>query len=128
MTTSTRTFATEREPRSRSGAGGLPTLALEDLTIEHAGRRGRARLVDRVSLEVWPGEIVGLIGESGSGKTMTALSILGLLPRGVRVAGGDIRLSGRSLVGVGAADLRAIRRNGRATIRTSSRAACGSGR
>ena len=93
VTTSTRTFATERESRSRSGAGGLPTLAIEDLTIEHAGRRGRARLVDRVSLEVWPGEIVGLIGESGSGKTMTALSILGLLPRGVRVAGGDIRLS-----------------------------------
>jgi oligopeptide/dipeptide ABC transporter ATP-binding protein len=107
VTISTRTCATDRQPRS--GGGGLPTLALEDLTIEHASRRGRARLVDRVSLEVWPGEIVGLIGESGSGKTMTALSILGLLPRGVRVTGGDIRLSGRSLVGLGEAQLRAIR-------------------
>jgi peptide/nickel transport system ATP-binding protein len=109
VTTSIRTFATEREPRSGAGAGGSPTLAIENLTIEHAGRRGRARLVDRVSLEVWPGEIVGLIGDSGSGKTMTALSILGLLPRGVQVTGGDIRLSGRSLVGIGEADLRAIR-------------------
>jgi oligopeptide/dipeptide ABC transporter ATP-binding protein len=108
VTTSTRTCATERGPASRAD-GGTPTLAIEDLTIEHAGRRGRARLVDRVSLEVWPGEIVGLIGESGSGKTMTALSILGLLPRGVRVAGGDIRLSGRSLVRLGEAELRAIR-------------------
>jgi peptide/nickel transport system ATP-binding protein len=108
VTTWTRTSATEREARSQARAGA-PTLAIANLAIEHAGRRGRARLVDGVSLEVWPGEIVGLIGESGSGKTMTALSILGLLPRGVRITGGDIRLSGRSLVRIGEAELRAIR-------------------
>ena len=47
-----------------------------------------ARVVDRVSLEVWPGEIVGLIGESGSGKTISALSALGLAPRGASIVGG----------------------------------------
>ncbi len=110
MTSSIRTFATETAvPGQRPRSGALPTLAIEELTIEHAGRRGTARLVDRLGLEVRPGEIVGLIGESGSGKTMTALSVLGLLPRGVRVAAGDIRLSGRSLVGMPAADLRRVR-------------------
>src|SRR5690606_3324883 len=67
------------------------------------------RLTDAVSLEVWPGEIVGLIGESGSGKTMTALAVLGLLPRGIAIAGGDLRLSGKSLVGLSKPELRAIR-------------------
>jgi oligopeptide/dipeptide ABC transporter ATP-binding protein len=96
-------------PAGRADPEAPPTLRVEGLTIEHAGRRGRARLVDRLDLEVWPGEIVGLIGESGSGKTMTALSVLGLLPHGVQVAAGDIRLSGRSLVRMATAELRAIR-------------------
>jgi peptide/nickel transport system ATP-binding protein len=110
VTSSTRTFATDRAAvRRHARNGGTPALAVDGLTIVHRGRRGTARLTDGVSLEVWPGEIVGLIGESGSGKTMTALSILGLLPRGVRVMGGDIRLSGRSLVRIGEAELRAIR-------------------
>ena len=109
MTSSIRTFATERAAPARAAPAPTPTLAIEGLTIEHAGRRGIACLVDRLTLEVRPGEIVGLIGESGSGKTMTALSVLGLLPRGVRVADGDIRLSERSLVRMSAADLRAIR-------------------
>lgn len=50
-----------------------------------------------VSLTVRPGETVGLVGESGCGKTLTCLSVLGLLKRPVRVAGGTIRLQGRDL-------------------------------
>jgi oligopeptide/dipeptide ABC transporter ATP-binding protein len=107
VTSSTRTCATDAG--RRAGPGDAPTLAIEELTIEHRGRRGTARLVDRVTLEVRPSEIVGLIGESGSGKTMTALAALGLLPRGVRVAAGDIRLSGDSIVRMSAAGLRALR-------------------
>lgn len=86
-----------------------PVLEIEGLTIEFAGRRDVARVVDGVTLEVWPGEIVGLIGESGSGKTMTALSVLGLLPRTAKITSGDIRLSGTSLRGLAEAQLRAIR-------------------
>jgi len=99
----------ERPLRPHALSGAPPALAIDGLTLEYAGRRGSARLADRVSLEVWPGEIVGLIGESGSGKTMTALSVLGLTPRGVRVAGGDIRLAGESLVRMSQTGLRKVR-------------------
>jgi ABC-type glutathione transport system ATPase component len=54
-------------------------------------------VIDDVSLEVWPGEIVGVIGESGSGKTMTALSLLGLMPRRARIAAGEIALGGETI-------------------------------
>ena len=86
-----------------------PALEIEGLSIEFATRRGISRVTDRVSLEVWPGEIVGLIGESGSGKTMTARAILGLLPRGARIGGGDIRLGGASLTAMSEAELRRVR-------------------
>ena len=88
------------EPGGRGGrmrCPAAPTLQIEALTLEHAGRRGIGRITERVSLEVWPREIVGLIGRSGSGKTMTALAVLGLTPRGMRPAG-DIRLSGKSIL------------------------------
>ncbi|MFO1055433.1 MAG: ABC transporter ATP-binding protein [Dongiaceae bacterium] len=90
-------------------AGAPPVLAIEELSITVASRRGLGRVVDRVSLEVQPGEIVGLIGESGSGKTMTALSVLGLLPRAARIARGRLVLGGRSLLEMPARQRRALR-------------------
>jgi oligopeptide/dipeptide ABC transporter ATP-binding protein len=70
-------------------------LSVEGLTV----RAGSIELVRDVSFEIGPGERVGLIGESGSGKSLTALSLMGLLPEGV-TAGGAARLRGRDLVGV----------------------------
>ena len=87
------------------------TLRVDDLSIEFAGRRGTARVVDRASLEVWPGEIVGLIGESGSGKTMTALSVLGVLPKRARVASGTVALADETLTGKSEREMRRIRGN-----------------
>ena len=87
------------------------TLRVDDLSIEFASARGTARVVDRASLEVWPGEIVGLIGESGSGKTMTALSVLGLLPKRARVASGTIALGDETLTGKSEREMRRIRGN-----------------
>ena len=93
-----------------------PTLELDDVTVELTGALGSGRALSEVSLEVWPGEIVGLIGESGSGKTMAALSILGLAPSAARLTAGEIRLSGSPLTGLSAAELRAIRGNRLAMI------------
>ena len=86
------------EPAHRHQTEDAPTLAIDDLTVEFHARRGIARVVDHVSLAVRPGEVVGLIGESGSGKSLTALSVLGLLPRNARIVSGSVRLSGRSLL------------------------------
>jgi oligopeptide/dipeptide ABC transporter ATP-binding protein len=88
---------------------GAPTLQIEDLTVEFHSHQSIERVVDHVGLTVWPSEIVGLIGESGSGKTLTALSVLGLLPRNGQIVSGAIRLAGTSLLGLPEARRRDIR-------------------
>jgi ABC-type dipeptide/oligopeptide/nickel transport system ATPase component/ABC-type dipeptide/oligopeptide/nickel transport system permease subunit len=90
-----------------------PVLELAGVTIVADRPDGETvTLVDDVSFTVGRGEILGLLGESGSGKSMLARSVLGLLPAGVRVASGSVRLQGRELVGCDDAALRAIRGNG----------------
>ena len=85
------------------------TLEIRDLSISFPTPRGPARVVDHVSLTISPGEIVGVIGESGSGKTLTALAVLGMLPRGARIESGRILLGGESLLDKTERDRRAIR-------------------
>ena len=99
-------MATNRKHRI---AGKIPTLSISDLTIEFARRTGVARVVDNVALEVWPGEIVGVIGESGSGKTLTALSTLRMLPKRARVMGGKIRLGEASILDLSEREMRDLR-------------------
>lgn len=70
---------------------------------------GTQTLVNDVSLSVRRGEILGLLGESGSGKSMLAKAILGLMPPGVRVAGGSVVLSGNLLTGRSEKDMGAVR-------------------
>jgi oligopeptide/dipeptide ABC transporter ATP-binding protein len=85
-----------------------PLLAIEDLTVEVGPRNNRSRVVEGLSLVVAEGEVLGLAGESGSGKTMTALSIAGLLPRGAKWSG-SIRFRGEELLGASRSRLRLIR-------------------
>ena len=70
---------------------------------------GEAELLSDVSFHLMRGETLGLVGESGCGKSMTATAILGLLPQGVRVASGSVRLSDTELVGLRDAELRRVR-------------------
>ena len=67
-------------------------LEIEDLRTEIQLRRSVVHAVDGASLTVRQGECLGIVGESGCGKTMTALSIMRLLPGGGRIAGGQVTL------------------------------------
>jgi peptide/nickel transport system ATP-binding protein len=90
----------------------LPSLLeVKDLHTRIRRRRAEVHAVDGVSFEVRAGETVGLVGESGCGKSMTGLSIMDLLPPGGRVERGSIRLEGRELVGLGEAAMRPVRGN-----------------
>ncbi|SNS63852.1 peptide/nickel transport system permease protein [Actinomadura meyerae] len=82
--------------RARPLPEGEPLLRVEDLTIGFPDRYGDLNVVDGVSLDVRPGEVVGLVGESGCGKSLTSLAIMGLEPRGARI-GGRLLFDGRDL-------------------------------
>ena len=87
-----------------------PLLSVRDLQIEFSTERGKVRAIDGVSFDILPGETLGLVGESGCGKTVTALAILGLIPSPPgRITGGSIRLQGRELVGLPESEYRHIR-------------------
>ncbi|MGH7068217.1 MAG: ABC transporter ATP-binding protein [Acetobacteraceae bacterium] len=89
-----------------------PLLAVEDLETQFFTADGTVRAVDGVSFSIAPGETLGIVGESGCGKSVTALSILRLLPaKGARITQGSIRFEGRELVGLSEAKMREIRGN-----------------
>jgi peptide/nickel transport system ATP-binding protein len=88
-----------------------PLLEIEDLRTHIKLRQGVVRAVDGVSLHVDEGETLGIVGESGCGKTMTALSIMNLLPVGGHIVGGAIRLSGTVISELDQQALRRVRGN-----------------
>lgn len=85
-------------------------LQVRNLTIEYDSRgREPYRAVDQVSFEVARGEVVGLVGESGCGKSSTALALLGLLPRRNTLVSGSAALCGRELLGASEGELAKVR-------------------
>lgn len=93
---------TEAAARLRSRARPLPTgrpvLSVENLAIGFEARHGGVDIVDGIGFDVHPGEVLGLVGESGCGKSLTALAVMGLEPKGARVRG-QVRFDQRQLVG-----------------------------
>ena len=100
-------------------AGGLtlgngasePVLAVENLRTSFHTREGLVRAVDDVSWTLGGREILGVVGESGCGKSVTALSVMGLVPSPPGRVEGSIRLKGRELVGLAEPAMRSIRGN-----------------
>ena len=89
-----------------------PLLEIDDLRTYFFTRDGVVRAVDGVSYDVRPGETLAVVGESGCGKSVTALSILRLIPSPPgRVVGGTIRFQGRNLLDVDESEMRSIRGN-----------------
>jgi peptide/nickel transport system ATP-binding protein len=85
-----------------------PILSIRDLRVWYGTPGDPVRAVDGVSLDVRPGETLGLVGESGCGKSTLGRAILGLLPDSAALSG-EVRLRGRDLAGLSARELRALR-------------------
>jgi oligopeptide/dipeptide ABC transporter ATP-binding protein len=91
--------------------GKVPLLEVRDLRVHIPSARGLVQAVNGVSLDVAPGEVVGLVGESGCGKSMLGLSIMRLVPEPGRIVGGEVRLNGRNLLDLPEAEMRRVRGN-----------------
>jgi peptide/nickel transport system permease protein len=93
--------------RARSMPDGEPLLSVRDLRIGFADRHAGVDIVDGIDLDVRPGEVLGLVGESGCGKSLTALTVMGLAPATARVSG-RIVFSGRDLLSLSTRERRSL--------------------
>jgi peptide/nickel transport system ATP-binding protein len=90
-------------------AAAPPLLEVKHLRVEFNTRRGTLVAVDDVSFDIAPGEVLGVVGESGAGKSITGTAIIGLLERPGRIAGGEVLLEGNRIDNLPAEQMRRIR-------------------
>jgi len=91
--------ASDAVPAAAAAEGGAALLEVRDLNVTFASDRGPARVVHKLSYSVGHAETLAIIGESGSGKTVSSRAVMGLLPRTAKVTG-SIRLNGQEVVGL----------------------------
>ncbi|NKE67803.1 ABC transporter ATP-binding protein [Ramlibacter sp. RBP-2] len=87
----------------------MSLLQVNNLIVEFPGRHGTLRALDDISFNIAPGEVLGVVGESGAGKSLTGASIIGLLEPPGRVAGGQILLEGQRIDNLSHDQMRHIR-------------------
>ena len=87
----------------------MALLDVVDLTVEFPTRRGTLRALDGISFKIEPGEILGVVGESGAGKSLTGAAIIGLLEPPGRVAAGQILFDGKRIDWLSSEQMRPIR-------------------
>jgi peptide/nickel transport system ATP-binding protein len=90
-------------------SASAPLLAVEHLRVEFPTRRGTLVAVDDISFDIAPGEVLGVVGESGAGKSVTGAAIIGLIDPPGRIAGGQVRLEGRRIDDLASEAMRRIR-------------------
>ena len=86
-----------------------PLLSVRNLTVEFPTRHGILTAINDISFDIMPGEVLGVVGESGAGKSLTGAAIIGLLEPPGRIAGGEIYLKGERIDSLGAEAMRRIR-------------------
>ena len=86
-----------------------PMLSVRHLRVEFNTRRGTLVAIDDVSFDIAPGEVLGVVGESGAGKSITGMAVIGLLEPPGRIAGGEILLEGKRIDNLPAEAMRRIR-------------------
>src|SRR3954454_4896020 len=88
-----------------------PLLEIKDLSISLHGANGQKEknVVRKLNLKIRPGEMLGLAGESGSGKSLTASAILGLLPKSLNVSDGKKKLRGKHIASLSEKEMRCMR-------------------
>jgi len=86
-----------------------PVLSVRKLRVEFPTRRGTLVAVDDVSFDIAAGEVLGVVGESGAGKSMTGAAVIGLLEPPGRIAGGEVRLAGQRIDNIGPEEMRKVR-------------------
>lgn len=87
----------------------MPLLEVKDLVVEFPHRHGTLRALDGISFAIEPGEILGVVGESGAGKSLTGAAIIGLLEPPGRIASGEIWLEGRRIDQLPPQEMRHVR-------------------
>ena len=86
-----------------------PVLSVRDLRVEFVTRRGALKAIDGISFDIGRGEVLGVVGESGAGKSVTGSAVIGLIDPPGRIAGGEIRLSGRRIDNLPPEEMRRVR-------------------
>ena len=86
-----------------------PLLSARDLTVAFPTRRGTLTAVDSISFDIAAGEVLGVVGESGAGKSLTGSAIIGLLEPPGRIMGGEVRLAGRRIDNLPPEEMRKVR-------------------
>ncbi len=86
-----------------------PVLSVRNLQVEFATRRVALRAIDGISFDIAKGEVLGVVGESGAGKSVTGLAVIGLIDPPGRIAGGEIYLSGMRIDNLPPEEMRRIR-------------------
>lgn len=90
-------------------ASRAPLLSVRDLRVAFDGRRGPLTALDGVSFDIAPGEVLGVVGESGAGKSLTGTAVIGLLDPPARIVGGSIHLEGQRIDNLPAEAMRRLR-------------------